>query len=500
MVNNKLIRLHTETDDGIFDCIFKDEITVEPNSEIALQSCAISRSMEVLVIDATNDLIRFQIQATQGLLTARLKHGTYTRTNILDLFGDLQDKINAQLDVDETKNNGTQFSAVVNSKEKASFEFGYNPMFGWIKNSASTGVGNSGMNAASQELKSLTAPVSTLLTESAMWGRVPFIKGAGVFRARVKRMVNQAGGGFVMGLIDKVNYPKITDNTLTEADIYFGLKVPANPANNIVNILNGIQTDSGTPLRRFAAGGGTNNDILEIQLDTGKFLNMLHTTDAGNVAISESIVLNDGAEPTYDPSKEYYCFLSCLSGSDNLRLSRVGHIPDPFEQQPPTLTDAEFFNESEVGAPAPPAFNRQNTVYNFIFETFAVADYLGFRTVELNRTGEATAQGIFQGNRNLKNVVISDSYIIELLNMPLDSYDSLTNGRKNILATIPISERILTNTGIIQYEPNTPFYIDLKNDFPMTLRNIRARITTDDFQEIATEGLSTISIIVKSKE
>ncbi len=88
--------------------------------------------------------------------------------------------------------------------------------------------------------------------------------------------------------------------------------------------------------------------------------------------------------------------------------------------------------------------------------------------------------GIFQANRNLKNVVVSDSYLIELLNLPLDSYDSLTNGRKNILASIPISERILTNTGIIQYEPNTLFFIDLKNDFPLTLRNIRARIVTDD--------------------
>lgn len=500
MVNNKLIRLHTQTDDGIFDCIFKDEIIVQPNSEICLQSVAISRSMEFLVIDATNDLIQYQIQASQGLLDVRLKHGTYTRNNILELFQDLQDKINESLDVDETKNNGTQFSATVNKNEKCAFEFGYNPLFSWIRNSASTGVGSNNANAASSELKSLTAAASTSLTDSAMWGVVPFIKGAGVFRARVKRMVNQAGGGLVMGLVDKDNYPKITGGTLTEADIYLGIKVPEDPADNIENILNGVSTDSGEALRRFGAGGGVNNDILEIQLDTGKLINMLHTTDAGDVNISESIVLNDGAEPDYNHSKEYYCFIGLLSGSDNLRLSRVGHMPDPFEQQPPNLNDSEFLLESEVGAPEPPSFNKQNTVYNWVFQTFGVADYLGFRSVEQNRTAQATAEGLFIGNRNLKNIVMSDSYLIELLNLPLDSYDSLTNGRKNILASIPISERLLTNTGIIQYEPNTPFFIDLKNDFPLTLRNIRARIVTDDFQEIATEGLSTISIIVRNKE
>jgi len=67
MVNNKLIRLHSEDEFGVFDCIFNDEILISPKSEIALQSCNISRSLESLVIDATNDKLKYQITATQGL-------------------------------------------------------------------------------------------------------------------------------------------------------------------------------------------------------------------------------------------------------------------------------------------------------------------------------------------------------------------------------------------------------------------------------------------------
>ncbi len=500
MVNNKLIRLHTETDDGIFDCIFKDEITVSPNSEIALQSCALSRSMEVLVIDATNDLIKYQIQANQGELQIRLKHGEYTRLNILELFQDLQDKINKKLDVNQTKNNGTQFSATIDRREKALFEFAYSGIFNWSSNAAGAGIDLKNINTASNELKRTVATASTNLNDAAIWGRVPFIKGAGVFRARLKQYVAQANGGLVMGLISQENYSKITAGTLTEADIYFGLKVPADPAQELQTILNGVSTGSGETLVRFAAGGGVNNDVLEIQLDEGNLYAMLHTTNPGDVNQSVTKTLSDTDGEPLDPSRDYYCFMSLLSGSNNLRVDRCGHMPDPYEQVPPALTDSAFLTENELGAPAPPSFSAADTVYNFIFQTFDVADYLGFKNVELNRNNEASTVGIFQANRNLKNVVVSDSYLIELLNLPLDSYDSLTNGRKNILASIPISERILTNTGIIQYEPNTLFFIDLKNDFPLTLRNIRARIVTDDFQEIITEGLSTISIIVRGKK
>ena len=498
MVNNKLIRLHTTTDDGLFDCIFNDEIKVEPNSQICLQSCNLSRSMESLVIDATNDLIKYQIQATQGEQQVRLKHGTYTRTNILELFQDLQDKINTALDIEFSKNNGTQFNIHIDSSEKVVFQFGYKPLFDWVRNSASAGVSSTGVNTNANELKRDVTTASQNLFDSAIWGRVPFTKGCGVFRCRVKSMVDQANGGFIMALVDKDDYPKITAGTLTEADIFLGIKVPADPTDNILTISNGVEADSGETLRRYTAGGGNDNDILEIQLDGKIFYPMLHTTNPADVNSPESEFLIAGGV-NYNAEKEYYCLISLFSGSNNLRLNRVGHMPDPFEQTPPNL-EGEFKLENELGAPSPPSFNRQDTVYNLTFETFGVADYLGFRSVEQNRQRTPTAEGNFRANRAIKNIVISDSYLIELLNLPLDSYDSLTNGRKNILASIPISERILTNTGLIQYEPNTPLFIDLKNEFPLTLRNIRARVTTDDFQEIITEGLSTISIVVKSKE
>jgi hypothetical protein len=500
MVNNKLIRLHSEDEFGVFDCIFNDEILISPKSEIALQSCNISRSLESLVIDATNDKLKYQITATQGLRELKMKHGTYTRNNILTLFQDIQDKINNKLDIDDTKNNGTQFNLSIDNDERTFFEFRYSPLFNWVRSANSSGIEKNEVNTASLELKRNVATASQNLLDSYIYGKVPFIKGCGVFRCRIKQMTNQANGGFIMGLIDKENYPKIAEGTLTEAEIYLGIKVPANPADNLEFIKEGTAEDSGETLRRFSAGGGSDNDILEIQLDQKDFYPVLHTTDAGDVNISESVVLDDGDPLSYDNEKEYYCFISLFSGSNNLRLSRCGHMPDPFEQSPADLDLNEFEAENAITAPNPPSFNKQATTYNLIFETFGIADYLGFRNVEQNRNANTTNEGLFKANRSLKNIVVSDSYLIELLNLPLNSYDSLSQGRKNILASIPISERVLTNTGLIQYEPHSPFYINLNNDFPISLRNIKARITTDDFQQIILEGLSTISIIVRDSE
>ena len=62
-----------------------------------------------------------------------------------------------------------------------------------------------------------------------------------------------------------------------------------------------------------------------------------------------------------------------------------------------------------------------------------------------------------------------------MLNISLDSYDSFGGGRKNILGVIPISEQVINNrTGVLQYEPNTLYYVSIKNKFKLSLRNIKA--------------------------
>ena len=80
------------------------------------------------------------------------------------------------------------------------------------------------------------------------------------------------------------------------------------------------------------------------------------------------------------------------------------------------------------------------------------------------------------------------------VNLSVDSFHSGEKGRKNILSAIPVPE---DNNSLIRYEPSTLFYVALRNKFKLSLRNIRARVITNQFDPIKTQGLSEINLLIK---
>jgi len=96
-----------------------------------------------------------------------------------------------------------------------------------------------------------------------------------------------------------------------------------------------------------------------------------------------------------------------------------------------------------------------------------------------------------------------DSFIVETLSIPLESYNSSidadnpnalqTNGsRRNILATIPFTD----NEALVQYEPNEIVYIDIKNDTKLNLRNIEVRVLDNNFDPIRIVGECDLTLLV----
>ena len=105
-----------------------------------------------------------------------------------------------------------------------------------------------------------------------------------------------------------------------------------------------------------------------------------------------------------------------------------------------------------------------------------------------------------------------DNFIVESLTLPLDCYDASqvfyemmdvgveqnpltekTGRRKNILATIPVNDNI---NGLVQYDTNSPVFIDLKNTEPILLRNIRLRVLRKDFSPVETGTSSSIMTLL----
>jgi len=83
------------------------------------------------------------------------------------------------------------------------------------------------------------------------------------------------------------------------------------------------------------------------------------------------------------------------------------------------------------------------------------------------------------------------------LNVSRQFITSVKNGRKNILATIPVVEKKTDNYGEVSYSANYPNYINLTNKNAINLRNIRARIISDRYEPLITEGLSQITLLLQ---
>tara|TARA_R110002124_G_scaffold285780_1_gene464821 strand:+ start:1788 stop:3380 length:1593 start_codon:yes stop_codon:yes gene_type:complete len=87
----------------------------------------------------------------------------------------------------------------------------------------------------------------------------------------------------------------------------------------------------------------------------------------------------------------------------------------------------------------------------------------------------------------------SESFYVQLLSVSCEGYDGLKSGRENILAVIPKSD--LSNQ--LLYDVANPLFLEIGNAFPITLRNISARILTEDGGEVPTDGLSVMTLLFK---
>ena len=85
----------------------------------------------------------------------------------------------------------------------------------------------------------------------------------------------------------------------------------------------------------------------------------------------------------------------------------------------------------------------------------------------------------------------SDNFLVVSDSLPLDSYDASTGGftkesqkigkRKNILMSIPVNDN---NSGLVEYETNTPIFIDINNASAVNQKNLNFRLLRSDFSPI----------------
>jgi len=525
-MSNKLIRVHTTNKDGTFDAIFKDNIVLQPNSEIALQSCAVARSVQQLNISGVNNTFTFQIQklnstghpdpGASALKTISGNIGLYNRTTILGFLRDLQDKMNSSLNYLNTKEFGTQCNISINNSNKLQIDMPHT-----INDRISDAVQSpnaiyKNMITAGNLLKN-SGLGSADLTNSFVHYAKPWTKGCGVLRVKVRNLTEVVGvpansNGFIMGLVEENNYSKLTAGTFTVDDLDYAIKVKGtkavDPAQfDHTQIRNPNQTsiggydvtgfiNSARPTKLNDDAQNAQNDIYDIVLTEGNIKLIKNQELTGN-----KVITSLHSQP-YDRSKVYYGVVIILGATGDCSLVRVEANNDPFGQNHINFVESVHGKKDDMDSTiSAPRKRDAPTIYDFTFPDFTVANYFGYKVAQQNPQEITFDDGQFISDKTLQNIISTDTFIIELENIPLESYDSISGGQKNILAVIPVNERVVDGeTGIIDFEPNEKYYISLKNISALTLRNVKARFTTENFDPIVTEGISTITLVVRKKQ
>ena len=147
----------------------------------------------------------------------------------------------------------------------------------------------------------------------------------------------------------------------------------------------------------------------------------------------------------------------------------------------------------------------------------AIGFNTGIETIEKlisDQSGLIGWTALYIGNA-VSELVGSDNFIVLSDTLPLDSYDASkvfyteqdnTNGnvaynpeterlgrRKNILMTIPENNNA---DGLVEFQTNTPIFIDINNVHPMNIRNLQFRILNKDFSPINEQQEQAIMTIL----
>ncbi len=513
----KFIRLVSEEKNGVLDNEFNTDIKLEPKAQIAYRSLAVDIDPLFFSVDGSNNVVSFQSSLLDGTSTGTgtLNIREYTGANSSELLTNLQDLLNRILVVN-SKTIGHQFQVTIKGgKTRIETKFCPNSVQILRDNfSADFGATKNDLNVRNINI-SQTGAAGTDTDNNIAISFQEFGKGVSVYRVRVKRHTDNAGAsntnGFEFGLTNAEPTGLVSGGNpinLTDAQKFYNFKAQKVGDNYRVNKGDGVfDVDSGIA-PNIAGDGSPDNDIIEFRKDDKFIRCLLYRSNQVNpdVLFQDDLTIRF-ATGTGDPlrtgiNQPLYPYLIMHANDTNCRLdgSYSRCFFDPFRANINAISSEEeelgSINSGTLGARPPQARPSRQVDSQLRFNSFELAEYMGFDTTTLNSEDDNRRVFINHSKTNFTASQTYDNLVVELMNLQLESFDGLSNGRRNILATIPT---VQNSDGVIVNEANNLIFVDLDNANPISLRNIKARLLYGDLTEPVTTGLTALSIIVKNK-
>ena len=533
----KLVRLTSTENKAMFDNTLNDPISLQANAQVALGNVALASKPRSVIIDANNGVVKFN-QGTVADPTGiydnefTIESGLYNAGNEATLLEGMEADLNDNQSTAEWENTpddaegvlmmNTQWAVVENKGgptvpgqgkklvDDDKIVIGYRKACtNWAGETSGTDPTvpvsrdfvSSNLTIAkngTQNYNKLTRTAGSGDANSYMVGHTPLGWGPGGFALELS-LIEDAGGGAaadVQGVFFGLTRTNHAANASapTRAECKFGIHCSFVGENYQIYKEN-VVTDGG---QAIIAG-----DQVLIRRNAGTFEAWAGPHIGASTA--DKTQMTGELDYTYrtNSASPLYPVIIIYGLSTDTHAIRMSYSPDPYlfmtrnkgvESIHPCLWD----RFDVLSTPT-------NSVNLEIILSQDVALFLGFLSGGVgdfrfpNKRPPGSTQLVsrnsfgWKAQRAFDVTGRSESFYVQLLSAGCEGYDGLTSGRQNILAVIPKSD----TANSLLYDVANPLFLEVGNAFPITLRNISARVLTEDGGELETDGLSVMTLLFK---
>lgn len=476
-----------DEDTSEYECVFNEDILVKKDSKIALQSVSVNFNPNQIYIDSTNNFFFLAIpgggdpfgavnpagDATS--IRAELANGQYNSTTLMTELTYQLNKTNVYAVAGQPNVGKVEFSAIVDSNNKVNIQLARTAD---DLNPDATDYTINGINItvpASPDQNSFSKNGTADPADYSYAIYNPFwIRSRGMYRIRL----NNNRIGTIVGLLENIP-DSATVTTLPASEYYIAIE---NTDGDYTITFNG-----NTEVIPVIVPD--NDDVFTFLIGQGNY--RINLTQGGVVTtVFEQAYTRDtykrylhGAVSILDPTGTCDRFRFTPSGFQLATVEGIHEISDISELKTPNYI-------SNVGANPPGAQAKLTlTLSN------GLRDVLGY---QVNTFTSQKNPDSFLSAQNLELITFPNAILIELINVPLNSFDATSRRRKNILAFLPGFEQT-SDTNNYYFTASEMVFINTKLHTDTLINSWHVRLTDKDGQVLSIDpGKIAINVVVVS--
>ena len=501
----KLFRLTSNDPTGLIDVNFKEDIQIEPESKIALKNASFSSDDATFTVTPTNGQMTY-VRATGATpQVIDLTTTTYSRGNANALLNDIRDKLN---------NNMEQVSTTLGTQWNVSQQGGSTLIEQRISPNNRDLYLNY-INPPRGDFNGITPVAGEYPSELDINGDTPkadmtqyfqsyatLSKGIGLFRARIGKLdtyatdVNQ--NGFIMGLSETNPRdwapPVLGEFAAGDLTYYINVRDPISATNAIdKKDKGGAETDTGFFLEKTGNDATANANFIEWRVQNGQIVVYLYRKgDAGPTPITLATFT------LANKRQDLYPFMIFRGADGSMNVRGIKFSVDPFANDLTTYLGAVSPTSSDLLGVAPPAYSPSlgSGGRTLSFQDGTISRLLGFEVDPILNENRYRGQYLARSPCVYELSLQNPFFIIRLLNIDIESWDSEYGSRYNVIATIGPINSDGSSDNNIYYEASELLYLDIKNSSPRSLRNIKLQILNADLSKPRLDGLTSLTLVV----